>query len=155
MNKLLCERPRGGWRLKTYRPRKHRPRQPEDWEAAPKRGRMAGKQRSSKWLNEHLGPLRRFLISKVGQPWDRVYSEIRADLKVRRAIDLHILQHLDQMVHVQARIDGPVPLVMGYAGWRELRGTRWDQLYVCPRTKRLRRFVAPRKARPRAHGVEV
>ena len=138
MNKLLCERPRGGWRLKTRRD----DQRPRDWESAPTRGRMAGKRRSSKFLSENLQPLRRFLLSKLGQPWDRVYAEIRANLKVRKAIDIHILQHLEHMVHTHVEIVDRVPMVMGHGGWRELRGTRYDDLYVCPRSGRLRRYQA-------------
>lgn len=144
MNKLLCERPRGGWRLKTKRTHGRR----FDWDSAPKHDRMPGKVRRTKWLNENLQPLRRFLLSKLGQPWDRVYGEIRADLKVTRAIDLHILQHLDRMVHTNVRIVGRVPEVMGYGGWREIRATRWDDLYVCPNTGRLRRFQTVRRMKP-------
>lgn len=142
MNKLLCERPRWGWRLKTRRAEKYG----LDPDSAPKRGRMPGKVRSTKGLNENLQPLRRFLLSKLGKPWDRVYAEIRANLKVRRAIDLHILQHLDHMVHVHVRIVDRVPQVMDYHGWRPIRATRWDDLYVCPRSGCLRRYQ-PKKRR--------
>jgi hypothetical protein len=140
MNKLLCERARGGPRLKTKRVHGRR----FDWESAPKHGCMPGKARRTKWLNENLQPLRRFLLSKLGRPWDRVYGEIRADLKVTRAIDLHILQHLDHMVHTKVRIVGRVPEVMQHGEWREIRPNRWDDLYVCPRTGQLRRFQPAR-----------
>src|SRR5262245_14992574 len=30
----------------------------------------------TKMLNEHLGPLRRYLDSQVGRPWDKVFAEI-------------------------------------------------------------------------------
>jgi hypothetical protein len=138
MNKLLCERPRGGPRLKTKRVHGRR----FDWESAPKRGPMPGKLRRTKWLSENLQPLRRFLLSKLGHHWDQVYGEIRADLKVTRAIDMHILFHLDHMVHTQARFVGRVLEVMERDGsWRAIRATRWDDLYVCPKTGQLRRFA--------------
>ena len=35
-----------------------------------------------KMLNEHLGPLRRFLQSQVGRPWDKVHSEISQHLRL-------------------------------------------------------------------------
>jgi hypothetical protein len=136
MNKLLCERPRWGWRLKTKRTHGRR----FDWDSTPKRGRMPGKVRRTKWLNENLQPLRRFLLSKLGRAWDQVYAEIRADLKVSRAIDLHILQHLEDMVHTKVRIVDRVPEVMDYHGWRPIRANRWDDLYVCPKTGQLRRY---------------
>ncbi|WP_106091723.1 hypothetical protein [Enhygromyxa salina] len=141
MNKLLCERPRGGWRLKTHRASRHR----RDWDSEPSHGRMPGKVRSSKWLNENLQPLRRFLLSKVGRPWDRVYSELRANLRVRKAIDLHILQHLDRMVALEVRYEAQVPMVLDRDGWRAIRGTRWDELFVCPRTGLLRRYQPKRR----------
>ena len=62
MNKLLCERPRLGWRLKTKRMHGRH----FDWDAAPKRGPMPGRLRRTKILNENLQPLERFLSSKVG-----------------------------------------------------------------------------------------
>jgi hypothetical protein len=139
MNKLLCERQRGGWRLKTRRGHGRR----FDWESAPKRGPMPGKLRRTKWLSENLQPLERFLRSRLGHQWDRVYSEIRADLKFTRAIDLHILQHLDWMVHTKMRtVDGVIEVMHKNVGWRAIRPS---DLYVCPRTGQLRRFQ-PRHA---------
>ena len=41
--------------------------------AARDQGPLAG---GTKNLNEHLGPLRRYLDSQVGRPWDKVFSEI-------------------------------------------------------------------------------
>ncbi|KIG12561.1 hypothetical protein DB30_01271 [Enhygromyxa salina] len=141
MNKLLCERPRGGWRLKTLRASKHR----REWESEPTHGRMPGKVRRSKWLNENLQPLRRFLLSNLGRPWDQVYSELRANLRVRKAIDLHILQHLERMVALDVRYEGRVPMVLDRDGWRPIYGTRWHELYVCPRTGLLRRYQGKRR----------
>ena len=132
MNKLLCERPRGG-RLKTKRTLGRR----FDWESAPKHAPMPGWIRRTKWLNENLQPLERFLLSRLGRPWDRVYAEIRADLKFTRAIDLHILQHLEHMVHTHVRIIDGALEVTDNVGWRAIYPSA---LYVCPRTGQLRRF---------------
>ena len=86
----------------------------------------------SKKLNENLNPLERFLHSSIGRPWDDVYSEIRENLCPRRAIDFHVLFHLDQMVERECYIgeDG-LP-------WRS-RQSRWGgglvhNLYVNPDT---------------------
>jgi hypothetical protein len=137
MNKLLCERPRGGRRLKTKRTLGRH----FDWESAPTRAPMPGWIRRSKGLNENLQPLERFLRSRVGRPWDLVYAEIRADLKVTRAIDLHILQHLDHMVHTKVRIIDGVLEAMDNVGWGKIGA---NELYVCPRTGQLRRFQPAR-----------
>jgi hypothetical protein len=140
MNKLLCERPRAGWRIKTRRGHGRH----FDWESAPKRGCMPGRLRRSKGLNENLQPLERFLLSKLGRSWDSVYSEIRADLKVTRAIDLHILQHLEHMVHTKVRIvDRVLEVTNRYGGWQAIYP---NALYVCPKTGQLRRHHAARSA---------
>ena len=93
-----------------------------------------------------LQPLRRFLLSKLGQPWDKVYSELRANMRVSKAIDLHILQHLEQMVHLHVEVVDRKPMVVSYGGLREIRATRWDDLWVCPKTGRLRQYK-PRSGR--------
>jgi hypothetical protein len=46
-----------------------------------------------KELNENLKPLYRWLDAQVGRPWSKVYSELRAQLDLRSATQLHILQH--------------------------------------------------------------
>jgi len=58
----------------------------------------AKKDWNEKEFGEHLGPLKKFLFSKVGQNWDDVYSEICEHIKLNSAQQIHILQHLDQYV---------------------------------------------------------
>src|SRR4051794_27335855 len=61
-----------------------------------------------KELNENLKPFERFLEKSVGRNWNKVYSEIREQIDPRRAIGLHVLQHLGQMVslHPEQRFYG-------------------------------------------------
>jgi hypothetical protein len=47
-----------------------------------------------KSLNENLAPLRRFLLSNVGRPWNKVFSEICEHMNVKSAVQLHIWQHV-------------------------------------------------------------
>jgi hypothetical protein len=91
-----------------------------------------------KELNEFLNPLWRFLNSRVGKPWDKVYSEIRAQNSGRSAVGAHIYQHLFDFVVVNPLMvgkkphhmeywDGPRPLVHGtvgswYAFWVDPHG---------------------------------
>src|SRR5690349_2140895 len=49
---------------------------------------------AEKCLNENLAPLRRFLRSHCGRPWNKVYSEIRERINPNSAVQLHIWQHL-------------------------------------------------------------
>jgi hypothetical protein len=57
----------------------------------------------TKWLNENLQPLRRFLMSRRGKRWDDVYAELRRNLAPQSAIDMHIFQHLDHFVSFARR----------------------------------------------------
>ncbi|WP_427159151.1 hypothetical protein ACQFX9_24285 [Aliinostoc sp. HNIBRCY26] len=61
----------------------------------------------SKYLSDHLGPLRRFLRSKVGQPWNDVYSELCQKLDHKTMAGQHVIGHLwDYVVtHVEI-VDG-------------------------------------------------
>lgn len=60
----------------------------------------------TKDLNENLQPLVRYLRSSCGRPWDKVYSEIRANLAPTSTVDMHIMQHLWQYVDRWALIEG-------------------------------------------------
>ena len=85
-------------------------------------------------MNENLSPLRRYLESQVGRPWDKVYSEIRANLDARKATGLHILQHLDCYVERNCVQDGTAIMT--------LRGgmlVRVRDLYVHPKSGLLRK----------------
>jgi len=106
--KVLTERPRdGGRRGKGYR--KARQRQNEAnyaWRAGddPAPGCKQGMRRpykvsgGCKRFTDVLGPLVRFLHSRVGKPWSEVHSEICAQLKGRSTQQQHLLDHLNQMV---------------------------------------------------------
>src|SRR5437762_2668741 len=51
-----------------------------------------------KYLNEHLGPLRRFLDSRLGRPWDAVFSEICERINRHSAVQDHVRDHVEQYV---------------------------------------------------------
>jgi hypothetical protein len=63
----------------------------------------------SKYLSDHLGPLHRFLRSKVGQPWNDIYSELCQKLDTSTMAGQHVIGHLWDYVerHVEI-IDGQV-----------------------------------------------
>jgi len=170
MHEILIERPRGGAGWGRSWPR-------FDWRlaaaaamtsddlicSAPQRGwadggptklRM-GPRRRSKWLNENLAPLRRFLLRRVGRPWNAVHAEICAQLKLDSTVQKHVLDHLRHYVelypvfidnwphHAQARRYG----LAGGHGYSPLsdygRG-----FYVCPQTGTLQHVRRqPRRVR--------
>lgn len=92
-------------------------------------------------LNENLAPLRRYLRSQVGRPWNKVFGEICSRIDRRNPVQQHIHQHIDQFIVTQVQIRdgrliecgkfGPRPLVAG------------NELYVDPRTGLICRTKPP------------
>lgn len=157
MAKVIVERPRHkGWawrRPKGYK--RNLQRAPED--GGPAREGMkrpwAGGQ---KYLNEHLGPLRRYLDKQVGRPWDKVYSEICAHINRDSAVQDHVRDHVDEYVGVHViLIDGvPCDGEGGRSYGKPLHQMRWRRWYVCPRTGLLRRIKVSARAVPPASAGE-
>jgi hypothetical protein len=119
MSKVIVERPRSGG-PGTY----PRARLRDAWSSldeAPLIESMGGRYQS-KYLNENLQPLVRFLRSNLGRPWNKVRSEIAASLSCDSGRDVLVENDLGWW--------GPKgPLVS--------RGSYWT-FYVCPRTGLLR-----------------
>lgn len=138
MFEVIIERPRGGGgRVKWGRSLERTPRAIE---RAPSREGMRARGRS-KFLNENLAPLKRFLRSRVGRPWDAVRSELREGLSMDSAVQKHVMDHVRQMVEENpVMIDGRPHGPCAYEGrYRPLRcHPRWPMFYVCPRTGLLR-----------------
>jgi hypothetical protein len=128
MYEILIERPRGG-----LRGRREKGRPPRDPDLLPRFESSSRNRGGTKWLSENLKPMERFLEKRLGRPWNDVHSEIAAHLRIDSAVQKHVMDHLRQMVEVNAiLVDGCV------RDWNgsELRRT---QFYVCPRTAQLRR----------------
>ncbi len=133
MAKVIVERPRrgGNWAHKKGRV----PRDADQW--VQKEGMRAPHVRNwgGKELNENLAPLRRFLHSRVGEPWDAVYSEISENLKVTSAVQQHVRDHVQDFVITKVSVDDDGEL-WGVSYGRPYRigeGWRHRELYVDPR----------------------
>lgn len=147
MSKVVTERPREGHflpgrktrlRIRRYDPEK-------DYDDLPKRvsgsrnkhliNRQEKFRRSYKKVKEFsdlLGPLQRFLRSKVGRPWDEVYSEMKQCLDSRKVTGQHIFDHVKWEVESDPVIgeDGKIYKSYPHYGERPLL----QGLYVDPRT---------------------
>ena len=55
-------------------------------------------------LNENLAPLRRYLRAQVGRPWDKVFSEICANIDRRNTVQQHIHQHICNFIAIDVGI---------------------------------------------------
>ena len=137
MAKVIVERPRHGGGVKYPRGSAWATdRLPVDeWHRREAMKRPWQHTSCPKRLNENLAPLRRFLRSRVGRPWDKVYAEICERINRRSAVQLHIWQHLVQYVCADPQV------ITG-----EVRG--WmDDFYVDPRTNLLRAVRREPRAR--------
>lgn len=126
-HEVLIERPRTGMRRRLKPPPFHW--RQDDGEETPKGWKYAGKR--TKRLSDRLGPLKRYLRRSVGRPWDEVYSELRAGISTRTQVQLHVLEHLRQMVTLPHELDAE-DVTRTRKGW-PVRGA-----YVCPRSGVLR-----------------
>jgi hypothetical protein len=113
MHKVVIERPR--W---NPGPDKNGRRANLPDELLPKYEGMKRPHRHRKGLTDLLGPLKRWLFSQVGRPWNDVYSEacavIRADSVIRAHVKTHLLQFVERNTFMQ---DGQVcVLEFGYGG---------------------------------------
>ena len=133
MAKVIVERPRfgGGTKYPRGSVRYTDRLGIEDWHKRESIGRRWQGHSAQKFLNENLAPLRRFLRSKVGKPWNKVYAEICERIDRGSAVQLHIWQHLSD--YVCANPYG----VTGDVG-RRFHGRLWHEFYVDPRTGLLR-----------------
>ncbi len=91
----------------------------------------------NKELNEYLSPLWRFLQSRVGQPWNEVWSEISANIRSDNAVQQHVRDHVKMWVCTATRLDeqGEIELLDRAYG-RQLDSTS-TEFYVHPVDGRL------------------
>ncbi|HZS03851.1 MAG TPA: hypothetical protein VFD58_03180 [Blastocatellia bacterium] len=133
MSKVVIERPRHnhsdpsrktGLRIRSYDP-------DEEYDDLPTR-MPTSRGRGTKYFSDFLSPLRRFLRSNVGRPWDKVYSEMRQHLDFRKTTGRHVFEHVEAEVSLHCFIsdDGKVYERGRYGG----RSFLVTGLYVHPRT---------------------
>lgn len=133
MDKVIVERPRLGSRLPSRKKGYRKYCQQAGIENLPRReplpGRWRGRQR---FLNEHLGPMRRFLRSRVGRPWNRVHQELCEHVSFDNAVQKHVLTHVFDYVcrYVEERGRAIVRTDNWFRGFV----LRTGEMYVCPRT---------------------
>jgi hypothetical protein len=133
MSKVIVERPR----LRGGRGKKHRALV-ADLDAPLHQG-MRRVHKNLKCLNENLNPLQRFLGSRVGKYWPKVYAEICENLRPSSTIQQHVRDHLFDFVATRTtlRTDG-VWVNNGYGGPARLEDSGCD-FYVHPVSKCLMR----------------
>jgi len=141
MAKVIVERPRTGGGVRRPKGCRKRERQALDDKLPGREGfrRRWSNASYQKHFNEHLSPLRRYLASQVGRPWNKVHSEISRCLRLDSAVQSHVLDHLDDYVEKHVLIVAGV--LCASSGWSIGRPLR-KLFYVCPHTGLLRRNKA-------------
>ena len=96
MPKVIVDRARYG---SSRRPRKrHLPKDPDKLDALPKRESSRRRVETYDYkcdvFRDRLEPLRRYLKTQVGRPWDKVWSEICAYLHPRSTMHQHVRDHV-------------------------------------------------------------
>jgi hypothetical protein len=150
MAKVIVERPRiRGWAWKKAKGYRRRLRRLWDEGAPVREGIKAPWRERTKILNEHLGPLRRYLNSQIGRPWDKVFSEICAHINRNSAVQDHVRDHVDDYVTLHVLLIDGVPCSgKGGRGYGEplYLSRRWKPWYVCPRSGLLKKVKPPPRA---------
>jgi hypothetical protein len=149
MAKVIVERPRYGSRIRGKPKGYRRALQRLGEEGPPRHEGMKRRHWGIlKNLNEHLGPLRRYLDSQVGRPWDKVFSEICAHIDRASAVQDHVRDHVADYVATHViLIDGVLCSGEGDTSYgRPLHQSYWARWYVCSRTGILRRIKARRRS---------
>jgi hypothetical protein len=129
MNKVLVERPRrGGYGTRKGRKADHDLLPSKEGMCAPHVRNWGGKE-----LNENLSPLRRFIESRVGRLWDKVYSEICENLRADNTVQQHVRDHIKDFVAIRtSMVEGEV-VVHGVLGPILLKNS-YNGFYVHPVT---------------------
>jgi hypothetical protein len=145
MAKVIVERPR-------YGGQKNRKGRRQNFDELPVKEGISRGISDRKDLNENLAPLRRFLASQVGRPWDKVYAEICANLKPTNTVQQHVRAHLADFVARKLRVNEVG--VLEHHGWRG-PDTQWHQpFYVDPRDGVLKQTVSEKERKRRARRRE-
>ena len=141
MAKVVVERPRTGGHGAR------RGRACRDVDLLPKRKglqRAALEKGDRKQPSDYLAPLRRYLLSQVGRPWNKVWSEICGQLRPTSTMQQHVRDHVFDFVAVRGVHirDGEIYIAHPWGPTRPLRES-WIELWVDPRTGILRRNRNP------------
>lgn len=141
MSKVIVERPRVGRAAAGLRPGRTRALVDDDGEPIRAKGAREpkGREQKTKHFNETLNPLKRYLASNVGRPWNKVYSEISEHLKPTSTVQQHVRDHLQDFVATKTSMKaGSVMVTPRFGGERALQDD-WCLYYVHPRTGLLRK----------------
>lgn len=151
MIKVLTESPRSGGRYTKYpRTGKYTWKADED-AAGGKQGMRRPHKEQGDWkeFTDHIGPLYRYVASRVGKPWNKTYAEVCIPLKGRNTVQQHLLGHLMQWVEDKVWINEE-------GRPRHANGTHlWKEFYVDPRDGVLKKLKKVDERRWRSDRMKI
>lgn len=145
MAKVIVERPRYRSSLPAQKKGYLKMLQSRPMEESPRREPMLGRwQGMGRYLNEHLGPMRRFLRSQVGRPWNKIHQELCENISFDNAVQKHVLAHIGDFV--QQNVKCQHGRLMSFGHYGRARPLYAGEMYVCPATGLLK-IAKPSKRR--------
>jgi hypothetical protein len=94
----------------------------------------------TKFFNDNLEPLIRFLNTHQGKNWNKVYKELCGKLDKRSVSGLHVFNHLWDFVMINVRIENGSVFTMRFGKWEELFSReKWPKFYINSKTGQLRK----------------
>lgn len=139
LSEIVIERPRGGMRIALKKQKGFKKQLDRLTQEASQDGLLSPylikPRNKSKYLSDHLGPLRRFLRSKVGQSWNVVYSELCQRLDSSTMAGQHVLSHVWDYVERHVELIDGIPYSKPYWISRCRLDVHYrDKFYVHPET---------------------
>lgn len=145
MAKVIVEQPRWGSSLASKKPGYRRSLQRCDVADLPRKEPLAGRWRGmQRAFGDHLSPLRRFLHSQVGRPWNKVHQDLCEHVSFDNAVQKHVLTHVFDYVILHVTLLDGTP--HGRRNFGLQRRLEVGQMYVCPQSGLLK-IVKPGKRR--------
>lgn len=137
-SEIVIERPRSGMRMSSRKLPAMRQQLAHITQEATVEGLLSPylikTRNKTKWLSDHLGPLRRFLRSHVGQPWDQVHHKLCKRLDQRTLAGQHVIGHLWDYVERHVDIHEGVPRPKHHGCYFNSLYGYGDRFYVHPDT---------------------
>lgn len=139
LSEIVIERPRGGMRISLKKLKGFKKELQKLTEDASQDGLLSPylikPRNKSKYLSDHLGPLRRFLRSHVGQSWNDVYSKLCHQLNGNTMAGQHVLSHVWDYVERHVELIDGIPYSKPYWLSRHRLDSHYrDKFYVHPET---------------------
>jgi hypothetical protein len=92
----------------------------------------------TKFFNDNLEPLIRYLNTHEGKNWNKVYSKLCTQLDKRTVPGLHVFNHLWDFVCLHVRLENKKVYHMRSGKWEELLSwEKWPRFYINPKTGQL------------------